>query len=650
MVNVTSENVADLFDDITYQSSVKLSSVYHLDDVIQLYRDLPKDLFQSRILSDNNSDERQLKHLRGKLFSELKAFEDFPFAPGTDLKRRKNNNRGEGAVTKLCGDIYVLTSILDGAPFDDLKDLISSSKYSSQNDCEHDQSVLADSNTPLAKPSSSHNCDPELTLLRSLVATIQADVIALKQDNASLRTDVAQEIQSVKNDIKLLKSESESSLNGLRKSTTECQQSIERIGSEKYNGVSSIKSDVRQIRSDLISIDETLDLRYSELNEKISAISKVEKRLSKIEIKMHKSRNFVDKNVQISDGANVSKSPPLGQINENCEGNAPDWTADLPAATELNSSESTNSCLPDEQRFPSTLGATRLYKSPGSRRIKRLPGKSKNKGVSPDGCEGQDLMSFSPSMISGNQIDNSVLAHNDEFSSDKNSQGATNTTLNITDKPYTFSCTVNNRFNNLTTDTEIEDNRSYSDVTKGVSGSVGNANSALNENPRSRIPVLVSNRHDDKNNSNPTRVRTVHNIEPQRDCPLSTADTENDDDFVTHIRRRTKGFYVGGFFPTITDAKIVQYAKQKGIRVTWVNIYRYERQNRAVVKVNVDFEDAFRLLEDGFWPRGVTCRPWYSKGQYKTRYITNMRGTSDRFAARSDIDDAYNDSHSGYEY
>lgn len=113
-------------------SSVKLSSVYHLDDVIQLYRDLPNDLFQSRILSDNNSDERQLKHLRGKLFSELKAFEDFPFAPGTDLKRRKNNNRGEGAVTKLCGDIYVLTSILDGAPFDDLKDLISSSKYSSQ--------------------------------------------------------------------------------------------------------------------------------------------------------------------------------------------------------------------------------------------------------------------------------------------------------------------------------------------------------------------------------------------------------------------------------------------------------------------------------------------------------------------------------------
>ena len=123
MVNVTSENVADLFDDITYQSSVKLSSVYHLDDFIQLYKDLPKDLFQSGILSDNNSDERQLKHLRRKLFSELKAFEFIPFAPGTNLKRRKNNNRGEGAVMKLCGDIYVLTSILDGAPFDNLKQL-----------------------------------------------------------------------------------------------------------------------------------------------------------------------------------------------------------------------------------------------------------------------------------------------------------------------------------------------------------------------------------------------------------------------------------------------------------------------------------------------------------------------------------------------
>ena len=155
-------------------------------------------------------------------------------------------------------------------------------------------------------------------------------------------------------------------------------------------------------------------------------------------------------------------------------------------------------------------------------------------------------MSFSPSMISGNQIDISASAHNDKSSRDKNNQGAANTTLNIKDKTYIFSCTVTSRFNNLTTDTEIE-YTDLSDVAKGASGSVGNANSALNENPRSKSPVLVFYRCDDKNNSKPTRVRKVHNIGPQRDCPVSTADTENDDDFATHIRRRTKGFYVGGF-------------------------------------------------------------------------------------------------------
>ncbi|MEW8546860.1 MAG: hypothetical protein AB2693_25375, partial [Candidatus Thiodiazotropha sp.] len=580
VVNVTNENAADLFDDITNQSSVKLSSVYHLDDMIQLYRDLPKELFLSRVLSDTNSDERHLKQLRAKLFAELKALEEFPFAPGTDLKRRKNNNRGEGAVMKLCGDIYVLTSILDGAPFDDLKDLISSSKYSSQHDCDHDQSVLVDSNTPLAKSSSSQNCDPELTLLRSLVATIQADVMALKQDNTSLQSNMAQEIQSMKNDIKLLKSESESNLNGLKKSIVECQQSVERLGNEKYNGVSNVKSDVRQIRSDLISIDETLDLRYAELNGKMSSISKFEKRLSKIETKIHKSRisvdksvqisdsasvckslscdqtkttcqvNTHDKSVQISDSASVCKSLSCDQTKTTCEVNTHDLTTKLPASgMERPSSESPSSSVRNEHRFPSTLGATRLYKSPGSRLIKRLPDKSTDSCASSGARQGPDLMSFSPS----NQTSNCASALSDKSKSDENSQTAVNTTVNEVHEQQSFSCTLNNGFNNLTADTEIEDNRSYSDVAKGISGSTDYSKSTFNENPESRIPVLVSYRHDEKNISHPTRVPIVHNIELQQDIPVSTADTE-DDDFVSHIRRRTKRFYVGGFYPSITEA------------------------------------------------------------------------------------------------
>ena len=37
----------------------------------------------------------------------------------------------------------------------------------------------------------------------------------------------------------------------------------------------------------------------------------------------------------------------------------------------------------------------------------------------------------------------------------------------------------------------------------------------------------------------------------------------------------------------------------------------------------MDSELGYRLVEDGFWPRGVVCRPWYSKGQYNRRYDSN---------------------------
>ena len=158
-VNVTQDNVLDLFDEISRSDDVE-SHRQQYSALVQLYRDLPKDMFLSRILSDYNADEKQLYELRSNLFAELKSIEKCPFAPGTELKRRKNTIRGEGVHVKLCGDIYILTSVFDGAPFDDLKDLISISKYSSQN--ENDQSVLIDANTPLVGKNLPQNSDFDL--------------------------------------------------------------------------------------------------------------------------------------------------------------------------------------------------------------------------------------------------------------------------------------------------------------------------------------------------------------------------------------------------------------------------------------------------------------------------------------------------------
>ena len=56
--------------------------------------------------------------------------------------------------------------------------------------------------------------------------------------------------------------------------------------------------------------------------------------------------------------------------------------------------------------------------------------------------------------------------------------------------------------------------------------------------------------------------------------------------------------------------------------VTWINIRRYEDQNRAVIQINVDSEKGVRLLERGFWPEGVVCRPWYTRNVYRQKLIS----------------------------
>lgn len=282
----------------------------------------------------------------------------------------------------------------------------------------------------------------------------------------------------------------------------------------------------------------------------------------------------------------------------------------------------------------------------GSHMIKRIPDNGIDIAVSSKVCEGRDLMSFSPKLMSGRQDSNNTPAQNKQsIKSAENCQANESTVAYSTD----YNCTLNNRSSHLIEENETVNNRSYSDAAKGLNGP-NDINQFENELPQSKIPVLVSTRKQDRNNSHPTfvsSVRTVRNI-PLSDSSGTAADADNDDDFVTHIRRRTKRFYVGGFFPSITEGKIVNYAKRNGVHVTWVNIRRYERQNRAVVRVNVDSKNGFRLLERGFWPTGVTCRPWYSKGQFENRYLNPVNGKQDRNTGRGDINDAYNDAHSEY--
>ncbi|MCG7879140.1 MAG: hypothetical protein N0C90_22820 [Candidatus Thiodiazotropha endolucinida] len=260
------------------------------------------------------------------------------------------------------------------------------------------------------------------------------------------------------------------------------------------------------------------------------------------------------------------------------------------------------------------MGNTRLYRSPSSGIIRRL-----------------------------------TVGHEAAMSDSRNS-GISNIQQVNQNMPITdystdhFNCAVSNRFDELASGGEQRSHNEHTDT---------DVHSHFGSESRTEIPVVISRRENGRVRSRPqsrhnVRQRTrIQQSEQQLDIDMANdvADVDNDDDFVTHVRRRTKRYYVGGFLPSISEKKIRNYASRRGVTLTWVNIHRYEQQNRAVIRVNVDSEFGYRLMEYGFWPKGVTCRPWFSKGHYENRYLNKSydnRGRDTEFhSARADEQSTY---------
>ena len=280
LVQVTPDNVESIYNEL---DQPPIGQRDYSADLIQLCRDLPKDMFVTRLLDDNNSDEVRLKDVRYNLFSQLKSLEEFPFSLGTELKRRKHTRVGESVAMKLCYDIYVLTSVLDGAPFEDMKDLISSGKSNPLND-----SVCGEQNSPNPSAASlsdnNGNNNVEVTLLQNLVANMQADILAIKQDNNGIR----EEIKSLKQDMKLIRGDFTQNFEKVNSSIYEIWQSVERVTDMSNNGISCTKNDIKQIRTDMFSVNESIQTQYEQLKETLSLVQKIEKRANKLEDKINK--------------------------------------------------------------------------------------------------------------------------------------------------------------------------------------------------------------------------------------------------------------------------------------------------------------------------------------------------------------------------
>ena len=110
-----------------------------------------------------------------------------------------------------------------------------------------------------------------------MLSSVQADIIAIKQYNKELRV----EIHSIKKDIKGIKTGVSEHVESTAKSINEINMSIDRVTDTSYNSASSVKNDIKQIRTELYSFNVQYGVQYGQLRETLSLVQNIEKRVNK---------------------------------------------------------------------------------------------------------------------------------------------------------------------------------------------------------------------------------------------------------------------------------------------------------------------------------------------------------------------------------
>ena len=147
-------------------------------------------------------------------------------------------------------------------------------------------------------------------------------------------------------------------------------------------------------------------------------------------------------------------------------------------------------------------------------------------------------------------------------------------------------------------------------------------------------------------------VRTTSNL-PSEIGAFVRADEfdggcDKDAVFAQCVKKKPKRYYQERFLPSITEEKVAQYANKRGPTVTFIRIWHSRRKaNNVVIRLNVE-DNGFAdwVVSSTFWPRGVTCRPWFDRNERIGSVIRlpmtragDIRIRSRYIYGRSDIDD-----------
>ena len=586
-----------------------------------LYRGLPKEMFVNRILLNEASCEVRLGEMRSELFEQLKEDDEFPYGLQCMLRRRVYTRNGDTVAVKYAYDIHTLMSVLEGADYSEMRDLLSSSSGKSQ----RSQSVTGTANSTFG------GCEfsAEIKILTESMNSLKADILTLKQKHVAVETTRSNEIQTLKTTVMSLKSDLSRLSNTVTKAIMDIKLCAERIESEKSLGVVSLRNEFRVMKNNVNCIQDAVDKLHNENSpSKITLSQRKAGKKSKSVPTTTSSTANTDISVNLDDNhldIENTNSAPSGSISESL--------VQISVIPVDESSVNNNEAECENSKCCTVPG----YAAEAQGRVqetmysKVLEGKEN--GVH---CASDRVTDIVRAEVVSGEIDSADAGGRPALDrlSEQNMR-----TLNTPHVSARDSNVASESVQGSVTERSADffDDRSYRDVVMSP------AQSENFHNPQAVGRAILTR---------VTRNRVVPESYTSRNVNPNSNDVDerdDDSDFSQFVKKRAKRYYLGGFKPTITRQRIENFVSRKGPTVTWVRIWHSRRNpNNVVIRLNVEDNQFTQLLENpAFWPRGVVCRPWLNRNErsndrrydaFDQRYDTCSSQPLKVVYGRSDVD------------
>ena len=103
---------------------------------------------------------------------------------------------------------------------------------------------------------------------------------------------------------------------------------------------------------------------------------------------------------------------------------------------------------------------------------------------------------------------------------------------------------------------------------------------------------------------------------------------------------------------TVSAERLKSFVTNRGPKVTMLRVLpSYTVKGKAVIRLNVETDEyGDAVLQDGFWPKGITCMPWRSVDSRRKRHMDAPRNRADFWDNSDDLDEYVYRPYNNYRY